>query len=159
MDMAINRNKVKCRVYLSRRNLLTLLSKLDRKAAGQDTKCTLVKRDTQHPVFPQTMKAIEVVAVEDQAYYTLRPPGSVCDLDSPDLAKTRTIRLKCTEDDVLRLRRMAHRLREVLGENGVTVKVSAAYEALAYVMGFENWNCVIDEAKKGAIRIGPQPEA
>ncbi len=75
--------KIRCRVYLSRRNLLTLLSKLDRKVAGQQTKCTLIKRDNAHSAFRQTMKAIEVVAVEDEEYYTCRAPGAVCDVDTP----------------------------------------------------------------------------
>lgn len=82
MDTVGNK-KTRCRVYLSRRNLLTLLSKLDRKIAGQQTECTLIKRDNTHPIFPQTMKAIEVVAVEDEEYYTHRDPGAVCNADTP----------------------------------------------------------------------------
>ncbi len=85
MDTVGNK-KTRCRVYLSRRNLLTLLSKLDRKVAGQQTECTLIKRDNAHPIFPQTMKAIEVVAVEDEEYYTERAPGPVCNADTPGRA-------------------------------------------------------------------------
>lgn len=65
------------KVYLSRRNLLTLLSKLDRQADGEDTGCTIIKRDTQHPVYPQSMNMIAVIALEDEEYYTERSPGYV----------------------------------------------------------------------------------
>ena len=65
------------RVYLSRRNLLSLLSKLDRAKAGEETEKTLIKCDNVHPVYPQTMKAIEVVAVENEDYYTERSPGPI----------------------------------------------------------------------------------
>lgn len=74
---------MKPRVYLSRRNLLTLLSKLDRKAAGEDTACTIVKNDKTHPKYPQTMASIEVVAIEDDEYYTGRAPGGVHPMDEP----------------------------------------------------------------------------
>jgi len=52
------------KVYLTRRNLLTLLSKLDRKGRGEETACTLVKKDNLHEKYPQTMKSLSVVAVE-----------------------------------------------------------------------------------------------
>lgn len=71
------------RVYLTRRNLLTLLSKLDRQAAGDVTMCTIVKYDNVHSKYPQTMDAIEVVAVEDADYYTDRDPGGMHPLDEP----------------------------------------------------------------------------
>ena len=64
-------------VYLSRRNLLTLLAKLDRQAAGGSTQCTIEKRDNVHPVYPQSMKSIYVTAVEDDEYYKGRDPGAV----------------------------------------------------------------------------------
>jgi hypothetical protein len=65
-------------LYLSRRNLLTLLSKLDRKAEGEQTQCTVIKN--QNPAsdkFKQTMVQIAVVAVEDDEYYGAqnRPAG------------------------------------------------------------------------------------
>lgn len=123
------------RVYLSRRNLLTFLSKLDRVKAGQESACAIEKYDQAHPQFPQTMEKIavvavedtdlyippkapqvnlsrqsivtllsyldeikaghtadstmeidclEVVAVEDAAYYTYRPAGEVLPIDDPD---------------------------------------------------------------------------
>ena len=66
-------------VYLSRRNLLTLLSKLDRRAEGEFTHCTIIKNDTVHPVFPQSHAAIKVTAVEDGDYYIDRPPGLIAE--------------------------------------------------------------------------------
>ena len=63
------------KVYLSRRNLETLLAKLDRVKAGDNRACTLIKRDNTHPRYPQTMAEIYVVAVENEDYYTHRQPG------------------------------------------------------------------------------------
>ena len=71
------------KLYLSRRNLLTLLSKLDRLAKGDDTACTIIKYDYMHPVYPQTMIACAVTAVEDTDYYTHRQPGLVDPKDEP----------------------------------------------------------------------------
>lgn len=71
------------KVYLSRRNLLTLLSKLDRQASGDITECTIIKCDTAHEKYPQTMKELHVVAVEDEEYYTTRSPGPVFYKDEP----------------------------------------------------------------------------
>jgi len=65
------------KVYLSRKNLQTLLSKLDRKKRGDYTHCTLVKCDTVHPKYSQTMKEIAITAVEDKDYYADRNPGVV----------------------------------------------------------------------------------
>lgn len=64
-------------LYLSRRNLLTLLAKLDRNRAGEGehSKCTLLKNDTKHPCFPASHPAIFVTAVEDEEYYVDREPG------------------------------------------------------------------------------------
>ena len=71
------------KVYLSRRNLLTLLSKLDRAAQGEPTYCALIKNDTDHPRYSQGMSQIKVVAVEDEDYYTDRIPGAVHPADTP----------------------------------------------------------------------------
>lgn len=70
------------RLYLTRRNLLTLLSKLDRKSEGEVTACTIVKRDVLHPQFPSTDE-IMVTALEDAEYYTDREPGEVLIVDEP----------------------------------------------------------------------------
>jgi hypothetical protein len=61
-------------VYLTRRNLLTLLAKLDAAATGEKTQKTIIKRDTQHPEYPCS-EEIEVIAVEDAEYYKDRTPG------------------------------------------------------------------------------------
>ena len=74
-------------VYLSRRNLLTLLSKLDRQANGGTTTCTIIKCDNTHLVYPQTMSQIKITAVEDEAYYCERIPGAVLAKDDPDVSK------------------------------------------------------------------------
>lgn len=58
------------KVYLTRRNLLTLLSKLDRKRKGEKTACTIVKKDNLHEKYPQTMKTLTVVAVEYGGNFT-----------------------------------------------------------------------------------------
>ena len=69
-------------IFLSRRNLLTLLSKLDRKSNGEETACTLIKNKTAGN-FVQTMDSIQVTAVEDSEYYTERLPGIVHPSDTP----------------------------------------------------------------------------
>lgn len=63
-------------VYLTRRNLLALLSKLDRVKAGGESACRLGKHDTTHPTYPCT-DDINVIAVEDEAYYTDRTAGGI----------------------------------------------------------------------------------
>jgi hypothetical protein len=70
-------------VYLSRRNLLTLINKLDRVARGESSECTLVKCDTKNKAFPQTHPSILVTAVEDEHYYVDRSPGLVHHKDEP----------------------------------------------------------------------------
>lgn len=69
-------------VYLTRRNLLTLISKLDRAAKGEITNKTLIKGDTVHSLYPCS-DVIAVVAVEDADYYCDRSPGEVHPDDDP----------------------------------------------------------------------------
>ena len=65
-------------VYLSRRNLLTLLAKLDINFANPgESVCTLVKNDTENTRYPQSHPEIWVTAVEDEDYYWDRTPGRV----------------------------------------------------------------------------------
>lgn len=64
-------------IYLSKRNLLTLLSKLERAERGDVTACTIIKRDTAHPKYPQSVGPIAVIAVADDDYYAERAPGYV----------------------------------------------------------------------------------
>lgn len=61
------------KLYLSRRNLFALLSKLDRVKAGQVSKCMIEKNDPYHPHFPQSMQSISVVAVEIDDAYAAQP--------------------------------------------------------------------------------------
>lgn len=63
-------------IFLTRRNLITLLSKLDRRANGEQTVCTLMKNDTGHSQYPCSTRAL-ITAVEDKDYYTDRDPGRV----------------------------------------------------------------------------------
>jgi hypothetical protein len=73
------------KIYLSRRNLLVLLSKLDRKANGEDTACTVIKyADASPPGYKQTIKELHVTAVEDADYYTNRGPGPMHPADEPN---------------------------------------------------------------------------
>ena len=71
--------------FLTRRNLLTLLSKLDRLKAGEETLCTIIKCDSVHPKYPQTMKQLRITALEDEEYYTTRMPGEMHPSDEPRL--------------------------------------------------------------------------
>lgn len=84
-------------LFLSERNVRTLLSKLDRQAAGEHTSCTLIKNDTKHPKYPCdeafAVTAVEeprtdgadawVNCVEDDQYYAHRAPGIVHPADDP----------------------------------------------------------------------------
>ncbi len=77
------------KIYLSRRNLQTLLNKLDRRAndcATEYTACTIIKYDNSNPRFPQTVPAVMITAVEDDEYYADREPGAVHPLDVPNAA-------------------------------------------------------------------------
>ena len=71
-------------VYLTRRNLVTLLNKLDRNKAANETVslCTIIKCDTVHPKYPCS-DVIQVTAVEDAEYYTDREAGEVFSADRP----------------------------------------------------------------------------
>jgi hypothetical protein len=71
-------------IFLSRRNLLALLSKLDRQKAGDSTFCTIIKRDNLHPIYSQTIPEIAITAVEDEDYYIDRDPGIIHPSDNPD---------------------------------------------------------------------------
>ena len=71
------------RIYLSRKNLQTLLNKLNRAAEGGSTMCSIIKSDNIHPVYPQTMDEVLITAVEDDEYYSHRSPGFIHVLDDP----------------------------------------------------------------------------
>jgi DNA-directed RNA polymerase subunit K/omega len=81
-DSSLEDNVANAVVYLTRRNLLTLLSKLDRVKQGEVSACTIVKQDTTHTAYPCT-HITYVRAVEDEDYYTDRKPGEVLEVDEP----------------------------------------------------------------------------
>lgn len=80
------------KVYLSVSNVRALISKLDRVLEGDHSYCTIIKRDTVHPVYPCSHETA-VTAVEDDAtfedinfsfyvvpdeeYYAARSPGAI----------------------------------------------------------------------------------
>lgn len=75
-------------LYLSRRNLLTLLAKLDQNVAGDEpSACTLIKSDNEHPKYPQTMERCAVQAIEDDEYYAHRQPGAVTAATRAEMAR------------------------------------------------------------------------
>jgi hypothetical protein len=53
------------KLYLSKRNIETLMSKLNRVAKGDSSACTISKRDNEHPRYPQTMSECAITAVEE----------------------------------------------------------------------------------------------
>ena len=63
-------------IYLTRRNLQTLLNKLDRPGS----QCTIIKYDTSHPKYPCSTATI-VTAVDDDEYYKDREPGEMHHMD------------------------------------------------------------------------------
>ena len=70
------------KLTLSRRNLMTLLAKLDAVKEGGESFCTIIKSDTIHPEFPLTgSDNVFVTAVEDEEYYKYRNPGKVLHLN------------------------------------------------------------------------------
>lgn len=77
----------KNKIYLSRRNLLALLSKLDRDEAGESTHCAIIKNKGISPEFQQTMDTIMVIAVQDDEYYEaqVRPAGVMHPSDEVNL--------------------------------------------------------------------------
>lgn len=72
-------------LYLSKRNLLTLLNKLERAEQGEETNCAIIKyRNEEDPVV-NTMKEIKVVAVFDEVLYNNRQAGVMHPKDDPAL--------------------------------------------------------------------------
>jgi hypothetical protein len=60
----------KATIFLSRRNLEVLLSKLDRQAAGQETACTIIKYKNLEdpPEFAQQLDEITITAIQNGEY-------------------------------------------------------------------------------------------
>jgi hypothetical protein len=71
------------RIYLSERNLRSLLNKIERFKQGDTTQCTIIKYANPLDPYCQTVEAIEVVAIPDDRYYTARKGGKMHPLDDP----------------------------------------------------------------------------
>jgi len=76
----------KSKLYLSKRNLLTLLSKLERLERGEATACTIIKFKIDTDPYRQTMTSIAVIAIPDEKYYTNRAAGPMHPLDEPGVS-------------------------------------------------------------------------
>jgi hypothetical protein len=72
-------------IYLSRRNLLNKVSKLDRQATGDATACAIVKYANPSDPYCNTIDQVIVVAVPDEKFYTNRSPGAMHPLDEANL--------------------------------------------------------------------------
>lgn len=53
-------------IYLSKRNILALLQKLDSARNGEPGSCTIIKNDTAHPIYPQTIRRVAITAVDTE---------------------------------------------------------------------------------------------
>jgi len=78
-------------VFLSRRNLEVLLSKLDRKVAGEETACTIVKYQNEaDKPYMLTLKSLQITAVEDEEFYRNRSAGAMHPADEPAVERHAT---------------------------------------------------------------------
>lgn len=77
-------------VYLTRRNLLTLLKKLDRVKAGGASERTIIKTDVVHEVYPCS-DTLRITALEDHEYYTDREPGPMHEADEARISLGREV--------------------------------------------------------------------
>jgi len=83
-------------IYLSRRNLLALLSKLDRLEAGEATACTIIKHADPHAEYSQSMPACAVIAIPDDVAYAHRPAGALDIEDEVNVTKPSTgVEISC----------------------------------------------------------------
>lgn len=73
------------RIYLSKRNLLTLLSKLERLEAGDDTKCAIIKYQNPLDPYCNTIDQVAIIAIPDEAFYVNRNPGPMHPKDEAKL--------------------------------------------------------------------------
>ena len=72
-------------LYLSRRNLLALLSKLDRQEAGDETACAIIKYSNPTDPYCNTIDQVVVTAVADEEFYANRSPGAMHPADEVNL--------------------------------------------------------------------------
>lgn len=71
------------RIYLSKRNLLTLFSKLERFEKGEETACAIIKHSNPLDAYSNSMDEITVYAIPDEYYYVKRTFGEVHPKDDP----------------------------------------------------------------------------
>lgn len=70
------------KLYLSRRNLETLLNKVKRFEEGQETACTIIKYANPTDPYCNTINELMVIAIPDEEFYTNREPGPMHPLDT-----------------------------------------------------------------------------
>ena len=70
-------------LYLSKRNLLSLLSKLERKEQGEETACAIIKYRNPNDAVVNSIDEITVIAVPDEVMYNTRQAGPVHPKDDP----------------------------------------------------------------------------
>lgn len=80
-----NSDDTPAKIFLSRRNLQTLINKLDRNKDGGNSHCGLMKYHIEDDPeeFRQNIDCAFVFAVEDDKYYQNRTPGAVLPEDTP----------------------------------------------------------------------------
>lgn len=73
------------KIYLSKRNLQVLLSKVERFEAGQETNCAIIKYNNHLDPYNMTINedCVMIVAVPDKQYYVNREAGVMHPLDTP----------------------------------------------------------------------------
>ena len=74
-------NDYEDRIYLSKRNLLVLLSKLDRFEKGEETKCAIIKRRCVTDPYCNTLDNVAVIAIPDEQFYVNRQAGEMHPVD------------------------------------------------------------------------------
>ena len=72
-------------IYLSKRNLLALLSKLDRLENGDETACAIIKYANPSDPYCNTIDQVTVIAIPDEKFYTNRQPGAMHPADEANL--------------------------------------------------------------------------
>lgn len=87
------------KIFLSRRNLLILLSKLDREANGGKTSCSIIKYQNDRIEHQQSMKSIVVTAVNDEDYYNGFPAGIMHPSDEAIIAENLSQEQKMNFED------------------------------------------------------------
>jgi hypothetical protein len=76
-------------LYLSKRNLQTLLNKLERAERGEQTHCAIVKYKNTDDAFVNTMDAVMVVAISDEVLYNNRQAGTIHVADDPTIRQVK----------------------------------------------------------------------